>query len=129
MLIDVKRDKKIAHRPKDEAEMRKLLGEIGGWKLYRIQRGFYITGANLHMILENSIKYEWPELEGINCYGVCDSPDQFIERYDVILESDNRRLFVTFLRIEKRKQPMRGGWRWHKWGPYIGEKNPQHEYI
>ena len=22
-----------------------------------------------------------------------------------------------------------GGWRWHKWGEYIGKHNPQYEYL
>lgn len=64
-----------------------------------------------------------------NCYGVCDSPDQLIERYGEKLEQDPRKLFVTFWKVDKRREPKHGGWRWHKWGPYIGDKSPQHEYI
>lgn len=26
-------------------------------------------------------------------------------------------------------QPSEGGWRWHKWGPYVGDKHPEHEYL
>ena len=106
---------------------------------------------NIHLVLENTIKTEFPIFCGyandqtinlgpfkhhhlvnqdyLHCYGVCDSPDQFIERYEKLLEEDPRRLFVTFFKVEKRRQPKRGGWRWHKWGPYIGDKDPQHEYI
>lgn len=29
----------------------------------------------------------------------------------------------------KAEQPEHGGWRWHKWGPYIGEKQPRCEYL
>lgn len=58
MLVDVKRDKRLAHRLEDEAEMLKLLKEMGEFKLYRIRRGFYITGLNPHIILEGSIKDE-----------------------------------------------------------------------
>jgi len=31
--------------------------------------------------------------------------------------------------IRKDLEPTDGGWRWHKWGEYIGTQNPQMEYI
>jgi hypothetical protein len=32
-------------------------------------------------------------------------------------------------KISKKDQPYVGGWRWHKWGKYIGDQNPMCEYI
>lgn len=68
----------------------------------------------------------YPDLV-INSYGVCDSPAQFLERYRAMLESDDRTFVVGFTHVPKR--PGAGGWRWHKWGPYIGDGRPTREYL
>jgi hypothetical protein len=31
--------------------------------------------------------------------------------------------------VRKDDQPKQGGWRWHKWGPYIGTHEKQFEYL
>lgn len=31
--------------------------------------------------------------------------------------------------IYKNQQPPVGGWRWHKWGSYIGTYESKHEYL
>jgi hypothetical protein len=31
--------------------------------------------------------------------------------------------------IESLESKLDFMWRWHKWGEYIGTKNPQHEYL
>jgi hypothetical protein len=36
---------------------------------------------------------------------------------------------VLLVRISKSDEPAEGGWRWHKWGPYIGDKKPTREYL
>mgnify|MGYP000101825354 CR=1 FL=1 len=38
-------------------------------------------------------------------------------------------VFVSFVRIRRDEQSSSGGWRWHKWGKYIGKQKPQCEYI
>ena len=176
MLVDVKRDRDFwIRRSTSREDYIKFLKEIGEWKLSKIQKGFYHACLNVHMILEETIKDEYPKLTvpikgywfsstagheyfpakqrktlkpteknlsqyvtflmyGANPwvlppYGVCDSPDQFIDRYEKGLEEDPRRLFVTFYRVAKANEPPKYGWRWRKWGPYIGDKTPQHEYL
>jgi len=145
MLVDVKRDKVLHCIPGCEEEFKKDLKLMGEWKLQKIKTGFFHAGLNPHIILKDSIKDEWPVFGNypngealtiqtevdtwFNCYGVCDSPEQFIGRFEEKLQNDPRKLFVTFFKIEKKKQPKQDGWRWHKWGPYIGDKNPQHEHI
>lgn len=83
----------------------------------------------------------WPYLGGIckapdgsalNSYGVCDSPKQFVDRYKDALAADPvRTFFTTFTHIRKNpsNRGQGGGWRWHKWGPYIGEGTPGCEYL
>lgn len=75
----------------------------------------------------------WPELgDDLNAYGVCDSPKQFIDKFKDRLAADEQRtFFVTFTHVAKEPENKGcgGGWRWHKWGPYIGAGDPQHEYL
>lgn len=66
---------------------------------------------------------------GLECeYGVCDSPEQFIERFGPAMEASPRRWVVSFCVIQKADEEPHG-WRWHKWGPYIGTADPQCEYL
>lgn len=66
---------------------------------------------------------------GINDhYGVCDSPEQLLA-YLPHLADDPELYMVAMVEIRREHQSDWGGWRWHKWGPYIGTQNPQHEYL
>lgn len=63
-------------------------------------------------------------------YGVCDSPEQFMQHeLGKWIEASDRKFVVSFSRIQKATQSESGGWRWHKWGEYIGEHEPTCEYI
>lgn len=62
-------------------------------------------------------------------YGVCDSPDQFVGKFGGVLKSSSRKFCVSFTKICRDDQPESGGWRWHKWGPYVGEHEPTVEYL
>lgn len=64
----------------------------------------------------------------LNQYGVCDTPEQVFARY-CIAEIPDRKFCVAFATIVRSEQPESGGWRWHKWGPYIGNFEPKCEYI
>lgn len=61
-------------------------------------------------------------------YGVCDSYEQILELYPE-LENSERQFVVTLTKVEREDQPEDFGWRWHKWGSYIGTQDPQHEYL
>ena len=64
-------------------------------------------------------------------HGVCDNWEQIFEKVPEIENyRKSKEKFVIFLScIRKEDQPKNDGWRWHKWGPYIGTKNPQYEYL
>jgi len=66
--------------------------------------------------------------DGIDAYGVCDSVEQLLAACPE-LEAPGRRFVVTVTPVKRANQPADGGWRWHKWGDYIGTQNPQHEYL
>lgn len=61
-------------------------------------------------------------------YGVCDGVDNLLEVYPELLQPE-RTFTVSMTPIHKSQEPDDGGWRWHKWGDYIGKQDPQCEYI
>lgn len=69
----------------------------------------------------------YPETS-VGPYGVCDSVEQLLTACPE-LEAAGREFVVTVTPIRKVDEPADGGWRWHKWGKYIGTQNPQCEYI
>jgi hypothetical protein len=61
-------------------------------------------------------------------FGVCDEWDQIIEKWPSII-TDPRRFIISLTRVRRADQEEQGGWRWHKWGEYIGKQDPHHEYL
>ena len=59
-----------------------------------------------------------------SAYGVCDTPYQFIIRFYKLLKEDERTFVVSFTHI-----PKSNGFKWHKWGPYIGDGRPECEKL
>lgn len=57
-------------------------------------------------------------------YGVCDNASQILERYQP--KEDEVVIMVPVFR--EPDQPY-SGWRWHKWGPYIGVHQHHCEYL
>ena len=70
----------------------------------------------------------WDGTVGRNAYGVCDSLEQLLAHFPE-LEAPGREFVVTLTEVRKADQPSSGGWRWHKWGPYIGTFDHQYEYL
>jgi hypothetical protein len=64
----------------------------------------------------------------VECYGVADTVEQVKEFYKDQIASDAP-IVISVTEINKKNQPSDGGWRWHKWGQYIGTREPQCEYI
>lgn len=62
-------------------------------------------------------------------YGVCDTVEQVLERYKNVINNSDNQIVISFAPIKKSEQPEHGGWRWHKWGQYIGTHTPTHEYL
>lgn len=115
--------------------MRSILNIVGGTessakKLDKM--GLYsVSHFNFnHLLQQGVIIDEWPHFDELGAYGVCDSPEQFMKKVGEIVEKDPRRLVVSFVEVRKADQPSDGGWRWHKWGEYIGEQNRKgFEYL
>ena len=78
---------------------------------------------DVYLLASTQQKVDFPD-----SYGVCDYPSQVIEKFPKLI-SDPRRFLLTFQEVHKSEQPERDGWRWHKWGTYIGSQNSSAEYI
>lgn len=77
---------------------------------------------------EANRKYLSDMMSGPDDYGVCDNWEQITAKWPEI--EDNHCLYVISLaEVRKADQPEWGGWRWHKWGDYIGTKTPEHEHL
>ncbi len=97
-----------------------------------IGTGLYLLG-HWNLECEVAVKREllehYPNLESKECIGVCDTPEQAMEYLKPEIEDPKRKFFIGFVRLRKEDQPKDGGWRWHKWGEYIGKQEPQCEYL
>lgn len=93
-----------------------------------IRPGVYEIGhfGSSHFLRDEYERY--PDLPEVGSYGVCDSIENLLEKAPV-LQQPGRDFVVTLTRVCKDDEPAEGGWRWHKWGPYIGAHEPQCEYI
>lgn len=64
-------------------------------------------------------------------YGVADTIEQIKDYYKDEIDDTIRKYFIActpvFQDLENKGQG--GGWRWHKWGRYIGTLDPQCEYL
>ena len=97
----------------------------------KIQDGIYEIGHfNFNHVISN-IKDEYTTpLDSDFCfYGICDDHKQILEQCSELENDPNRKFVISMTPVEKSKQSPSGGWRWHKWGPYIGAHKPQHEHL
>lgn len=114
---------------KTTQEILSLMGQ-GGLPT-EIEKGIYLTPS---FSFGNSIvdkKEDYFEFYNydLSPYGVCDTIDQVKERYEKWLNHPDYKFCVSFTKVVKSEQSPQGGWRWHKWGEYIGSKNPKMEYL
>lgn len=65
----------------------------------------------------------------ISRYGVCDHLGQLLRACPMLEESQDREFLITGMVIMKEDEPERDGWRWCKWGPYIGDKESKADYL
>lgn len=150
MLTDIT----LFSRPDPVAQVLRMIN--GGVRTKRLQRGVYLCGhwnfdrevaeplvqfwkrnePPFMLELPQTLHKKWPvrphdnsweQVDSLSEYGVCDSPEQLLSLYD--FDADPRKLVISMVEVRREHQPPEGGWRWHKWGSYIGEQNPEHEYL
>lgn len=109
----------------------KFQESFGDGRPVRLSQGVYeIKHFNFdHEIGLRGYDNKYPELTGIGCYGVCDDWQQVVQQC-AELQPERPGLYVMSVTpIRKSEQSSSGGWRWHKWGAYIGTGEPTTEYL
>jgi len=102
---------------------------VGGFAADKLQTGIYRVR---HF---GSSKWppgyeQYPEVSrSLGPHGVCDSVEQILKHYPCVELDTSRRFVIAITQVSRSEQPPDGGWRWHKWGEYIGDYTPQHEYL
>ena len=117
-------------------EIDAILSLIGqGGRPKKVETGIYLSNSfsfdsNIVGIVNQYFEFGQDD-DGnyLGAYGVCDSIEQVKQKYAKWLNDENLKFCASFTRIDKSDQPPDGGWRWHKWGTYIGDQNPQEEYL
>jgi hypothetical protein len=112
----------------------------------RIAPGVYLAHTNFSHEIEHLVQEEHPFTERLKVawnqhstglfpydsypsdYGVCDDHTQILAKWPE-LETDPAHFIISLSLITRASQPAQGGWRWHKWGDYIGTKTPRCEYL
>ena len=103
----------------------------------------FVSGCNDHYLFRMCKEYYdvWDEGNGKeerfapDCwiFGVCDNATQALEYFKKLEENEKilkESPYVLYLMpVLKSDQPSWGGWRWHKWGEYIGIQNHKCEYL
>lgn len=103
-----------------------------GRKAARISQGIYQNGHwsfELEFRGRQDFTLDYPNLGEFSCYGVCDSPEQLMELLPKIVTEGPDKYVISMVNLKKADEPQDGGWRWHKWGPYIGKQEPECEYL
>ena len=100
--------------------------------------GFYVCSCNSSYALKNITNYR--AVENFKSpiywcdYGVADNASQVLDYYEHLLKEhgdymNDRKFIIQMTPIFRENQPECGGWRWHKWGMYIGEFEPKRKYL
>lgn len=80
---------------------------------------------NFEHCVEEKLEIYPDELE--QPHGVADNIDQVLNFLK--LHEREEEYCVAFTELLRENEPESGGWRWHKWGDYIGTREPQCEYL
>lgn len=108
--------------------IRGMIAELNGNspRAKEIQPGVYVIGHFGSTAFLREYEH-YPELS-VGPYGVCDDAQQLLDHCPELL-APGRFFIVTLTPVIRENQPPVGGWRWCKWGQYIGMQNPEHEYL
>ena len=99
------------------------------WTLLNFGFNFFEETSNGKLKIEDEFWYD--STNDIGSYGVADNLEQIKNYYKQQIEDPDKKYFISVAPIfqEKENFGKGGGWRWHKWGPYIGNLNPKCEYL
>lgn len=131
-----------AHPDTEAARLVRLRAGLGEVTPHPPDSGIY-AGADLGYYLRScgALLDEYPEplqysvretagrwTDVVNAYGVADTVEQALAYLAPITDQADR-VFVLQVHKIHREQCGPGSWRWHKWGPYIGDRTPEFKYL
>lgn len=95
----------------------------------------YSTGIYRH----DGFKFNFDHFIERNCidtivdkwvhYGVCDNWEQVVEYHKELFSNPDKNYVVGLSTVIRANEPSEGGFRPHRWGPYIGTQKLEHEYF
>lgn len=93
-----------------------------------------VTGLNFSMKLESLTDIKVKKNYENGYYGLCDNAEQVIKYYESLIANKELYMFsnyiITLTPMIKEAQPERDGFRFHKWGQYLGVQDIEsYEYI
>ena len=94
--------------------------------IYRTNDGDFNAEHEIESLTNYKIKDDRYKMPVYN--GVCDNENQILSEHSEIVTSDLL-YCVLMTPVYKKDEPSEYGWRWHKWGDYIGNYNIQCEYL
>ena len=106
--------------------------QIMGDVPFRKEKWIYWGSTNFSHALEQRIEFEneFFSMEGDRySYWVCDDLTQLKEYLQPEIDDPNNEYIISYKEMRKDTEPESGGWRWHKWGTYIWNQEPQCEYL
>lgn len=121
--------------PPHEKEILSIAGTGVFWEPVCIGQGIYeISHFNFNMHLPRGIDphaeiIPWGYPHYISTSGVCDNFEQILSKCPFLATAKDRYFVISLSKVTKADQPRKGGWRWHKWGEYIGTFESKCEYI
>jgi len=127
-------DLDLSNNEDDIKEFQRRVDELPPITPEPIEEGVYVVPSfnfdNLVGVRDFNMKYpNFPMDDGwFGSFGICDTPEQFMQKYGDDLKKDERTFVIGFCHVAKVPGE-RGGWRWHKWGSYVGEGEPKQEYL
>lgn len=116
MLVNLK-----GLRSRNKNRLSKGVYELRGFNKFNFDHYLEDCGVNFYSIFEdNDDEYE--------CFGVCDNFNQIIDQFPDLLNSTSKYV-IGLSKVKRAEQRSVGGWRWCKWGEYIGNKEITAEYL
>ena len=121
----VRRLQSIGHLPEDF-----------DWRTLFAGNPAYHEGTGIYRNPEDDVNFDYYAFEEFDsqpmewCYGVADNVEQVLEHNKELVDSPEKYV-LTYGRVfqDRANAGKRDGWRWSKWGEYIGSHNPMCEYL
>jgi hypothetical protein len=109
-------------------------------KRFIIEQGIYIENFAYNFSeqeFEEFKDFKWEDRYNIfpnfakGTYGVADNIEQIKKYYQEEIDDTNNKFIITVSPEYQKKENKGkgGGWRWSKWGKYIGELDSKCEYL